>query len=140
MHTELREDLETGIEEIDNQHRDLLRKIDDLLQASKELRGQEEIARLLWFLKRYVRKHFRDEEKLQRERGYPGYPQHKMQHDWFYREVQRLEGRYAAEGASIMMVVQSIRMMSDWLKNHFMKMDKALAAYLRRDTASSGPL
>lgn len=139
MLTQWRDEIETGIEDIDSQHRDLLRKVDDLLRASKELRAQEEIARLLWFLKRYVRRHFRDEENLQLTSGFPGYKLHKAQHDWFYREVQRFEARYAREGASTVLVVQSIRMMSEWLRNHFLKMDRALAEHLRKADSSQSP-
>jgi hemerythrin len=127
----LTEEMQTGNQQIDNQHRDLLHKADDLIQACKALRGEEEIGRLFWFLKRYVRKHFRDEEALQLACGFPGYTFHKAQHEWFYREVQRLEGRYAKEGATTLVVVGAIRMMQSWLRNHFLKMDRLLVEHLR---------
>jgi hemerythrin len=131
MITSWNEEMATGFDEIDSQHKDLLRKVDDLLRASKALRGHEEIARLIWFLKRYVRKHFRDEERLQLTSGYPGYQLHKAQHDHFYREVNRLEARFAKEGPNTNLIVQAIQMMCAWLHDHFHRVDMELVAYLR---------
>lgn len=136
MQTDLTPELETGIEEIDAQHRDLLRKVNDLFQASRALKAEEEMARLLWFLKRYVRKHFRDEERLQLESGFPGYSQHKAEHEWFYAEVRNLEKRYSKGGAGTTLIVSAIMMMGNWLRNHFLVMDKVLAEHLRQVEAS----
>jgi len=124
--TAWREEMATGNEAIDSQHRDLLNTVEDLLLACKLQRMEDEIAQLIWFLKRYVRKHFRDEEKLQRESGFSGYQHHKAEHDAFYLEVQHLESRYREEGASTVLVVGSLHMMCDWLHTHFKQMDQAL--------------
>ena len=132
MKKELTEDMLTGVEEIDNQHRDLLQRVSELIEASKALRGETEIAMLIWFLKRYVRKHFRDEESLQLKAGFPDYRDHKAQHDWFFREVLRFESRYSREGASTAVVVQALTMMGHWMRNHFSNMDGYLAEHLRR--------
>ena len=123
MITTLRDEMKTGNEDIDQQHLDLLHKVDDLLQAAKAQRGEEEIARLIWFLKRYVRKHFRDEETLQLNCGFSGYQAHKLEHDGFFREVKRLEGRFAAEGPSTVMIVNTVQIMCNWLNNHFHKIE-----------------
>lgn len=128
--TAWREEMATGNEAIDRQHRDLLNKVEELLLACKLRRMEDEIAHLIWFLKRYVRKHFRDEEKLQRESGFSGYWHHKAEHDAFYLEVQHLEKRYQEEGASTVLVVGSLHMMCDWLHTHLKQMDQALADYL----------
>jgi hemerythrin len=138
MLTTWREEMATGNEDIDRQHKDLLNKVDDLLRAAKAQQGEEEIARLIWFLKRYVRKHFRDEERLQINSGYPGYQVHKIQHQEFFRDVQRFEARYANEGASTVMIVNSVQMMCNWLNNHFHQIDRAMVDYLRTNAARDG--
>lgn len=139
MLTRWREEMETGYKEIDSQHRDLFRKIEDLLRASKSQRGNEELARLLWFLKRYVRKHFKDEESIQVKSCFPGYREHKDQHDHFYRQVQRLEARYVKEGAKTTLIVHAIQMMCNWLHNHVYRMDRELVKYLRELDATLRP-
>jgi len=98
MIAEWREEMATGDEEIDSQHRELLRRINDLLQGVRALKGSEEIGKLLWFLKGYVRKHFWAEEELQLNCGFPGYLAHKAEHEAFYLEVKRAQGReYGAD-------------------------------------------
>ncbi len=133
MLTTWQDEMKTGNTEIDQQHIELLRKVDDLLQAVSAKKGEEEIARLLWFLKRYVRKHFRDEEKLQLMCGFPDYHVHKMEHDEFFREVKRLEEKFAEEGASTILVLNAVQMMCNWLNDHFHKMDKDLVDFLRQE-------
>lgn len=139
MLTRWSEDMATGHEDVDGQHKELLRRVDDLLKGAKARKGSEEIGKLMWFLKKYVRRHFRDEEKLQLEVGFPGYEAHKAQHEIFFREVQRLEALHAEEGENTLMIIAAINAMCEWLRNHFNKMDKQLADYLRgRGDAGAG--
>ena len=132
MSSQWREEMATGNEDIDNQHKDLLRRIDELVEAAKAFRGAEEIGKLLWFLKRYVRKHFRDEEKLQLDCGYPDYTAHKAQHESFILEVKRLESMHAENGASTVMIVAALHAMCDWQRQHFNKMDKEMIEFVRK--------
>ncbi|WP_183360792.1 bacteriohemerythrin [Geomonas limicola] len=120
----------TGNEEVDNQHRDLLNKVADLLLACREQRMAEEISKLFWFLKRYVRRHFRDEEKLQLDSGYPGYAAHRAEHQAFYAQVTELEARYLKDGTSTTLIVESLNLMCEWLHRHFRQMDQELVDYL----------
>lgn len=131
MLTQWQEIFETGNRDIDGQHQELLRRVDDLLKGAKAKKGSEEIGKLMWFLKKYVRRHFRDEEKLQRAAGYPGYVAHKAQHDMFFREVQRLEALHAEQGENTLMIVAAIHAMCEWLRSHFNRMDRDLIEYLR---------
>lgn len=129
------DDLLTGNEEIDEQHRELFRRVDTLLQACKAKRCREEIGRHLWYLKRYVRKHFSAEEKLQLSLGFSGYDAHKARHDAFFEEVRHLEAQYAREGGSTVLIVKAVRMMDDWLRNHISELDMEMAAYIREVTS-----
>lgn len=131
MLTRWREEMATGNEVIDGQHKELLRHVDELLKGARAQRGNEEIGRLMWFLKKYVRQHFRAEEKLQLECGFPGYEAHKLQHEIFFREVRRLEALHAEQGENTVMIVAAVAAMCDWLRSHFNRMDKVMAEYLR---------
>lgn len=131
MLTQWRDEMATGDEEVDGQHKELLRRVDDLLKCARAKRGNEEIGKLMWFLKKYVRRHFRDEERLQLETGFPGYQAHKAQHEIFFREVKRLEALHAEQGDNTLMIVAAINAMCEWLRNHFNRMDRDLIDYLR---------
>jgi len=131
MLAEWREEMATGDEDIDKQHQELLRRVRALLEAANLRQGDREIGRLLWFLKGYVRRHFRTEEKFQLACGYPGYLAHKVQHDIFVRQVRRLEIQHAKEGDSTAMIVAAVLTMCDWLRQHFDLMDKKMVEYVQ---------
>lgn len=131
MLAEWREEMATGNEAIDKQHQDLLRRVRSLLNAVRSCGGDQEIGKLFWFLKGYVRKHFTLEESLQLRHGFPGYLAHKTQHEVFIRQVRRLENRFAEEGASTIMIVQAVLTMCGWLQQHFDRMDKKMAEFVR---------
>lgn len=133
MITQWRDELSTGDQDIDGQHQELLRRVDDLLKGAKARKGSDEIGKLMWFLKKHVRRHFRDEEKLQLKSGYPGYEVHKAQHEMFFREVLRLESLHAEQGDNTLMIVAAVHAMCEWLRNHFNRMDKDLIKYLKEN-------
>ena len=71
--------LETGIPEIDEQHKELFRQIDILLDRSKDDRIHE----TLKFLGNYVVKHFTDEQLIHLRAKYPKAADHKKLHTAF---------------------------------------------------------
>lgn len=74
-----RDDLLTGVAEVDDQHKELFRRFGELLTACNQGKGGEEVLRLISFLDDYVVKHFTAEERIMRQHGYPDYLEHKQQ-------------------------------------------------------------
>lgn len=83
-------DLETGNKQIDNEHRELLKRINRLFDACRIGKGQEEIWPSLKFLLDYVIIHFRHEEALQQSVNYPGYPEHHAFHEEYAEKLRKL--------------------------------------------------
>ena len=131
MIVEWREDLTTGNREIDDQHKELFRRFNSLLDSCRRGEGKEEVLNMFIFLGDYVKAHFSTEEQLQQEYDYPGYRAHKEQHDWFVGEFRKLEGQLVAEGASFLLVIQTNQFIVDWLIRHISGTDKELADFLR---------
>jgi len=125
------EELATGIEVIDNQHKELFRRIDGLLEACKAGKGREAVAGVLTFLENYVVEHFAAEEKIQRDNLYPEYSNHKAMHAAFIDDVAKLKQQFEDEGPSLAMVMVTNRKVVDWLVHHIKKSDKALGNYLK---------
>ena len=125
------EELATGIELIDNQHREIFRRVDILLDACKEHRGKVEVGGFLNFLEDYVVEHFSAEENIQRHFQYPGYAAHKKLHEEFIKSVDGLREQFEREGPSLMMVVNTSQVVVDWFVKHIRKVDKALAEFLK---------
>jgi hemerythrin len=119
-----------GIPEIDQQHKQLCEKIDNLQDACSQGKGADEALKVLDFLESYTIKHFADEEKFQLKINYPNYQQHKKLHTDFISQISILKKDMIASGATLPMVIQINQIISNWLINHIMRVDKELKKYM----------
>jgi hemerythrin len=124
------EELATGNEEIDNQHKELFRRFNNFQSACKQGKGQDEVSNLLTFLGEYVRSHFALEEHLQINHDYPGYLKHKAEHDGFICNFRKLEDQLKTQGPTSTLLIQTNMALVTWLMRHFTWMDKDLANFL----------
>jgi hemerythrin len=124
------EELATGNEEIDNQHKELFRRFNSLQSACKQGKGQDELSNLFTFLDEYVRSHFVLEELLQIVHDYPGYLKHKEEHDCFTRSLKKLEEQLNTKGTTSALLIQTNMAIANWLTRHFIWTDKDLADFL----------
>ncbi|WP_298437300.1 bacteriohemerythrin [Geobacter sp.] len=127
-----RDDLLTGVREIDEQHRELFARFGALLNACNEGKGNEEVLRLFTFLDEYVVSHFSAEERIMRSCDYREYPEHRQQHQKFIRDLGELKRQFRDGGAGLSLVISTNQMMIEWLTRHIEKMDKELAGHLGR--------
>lgn len=131
MGIEWRESLAIGVEQIDTQHKELLNHFNGLLQACEAGKGIGELKELLRFLDDYVKRHFSDEESLQRLRAYPGYEAHKQEHESFILKLKNLKDEIESEGIAVHHVMEANNMLLKWLLNHISKVDKELGRFLQ---------
>lgn len=124
-------DLAVGVEKIDDQHKELFQRINQLLEACNQGRGKEALTQVMDFLGDYIVLHFSDEEALQRQHKYPDYAAHRALHEKFVADYRLLYGQLAADGATARLVIQLNRVVVDWLVQHINKVDKVMAAYVR---------
>ena len=129
-------DLAVGVPAIDQQHKEIFRRVDALLEASAKGVGRERLAELLPFLGSYVIQHFGDEEKAMKDAGYPEYPRHKQLHAAFLAEFVTLRKRYETEGATTAVTLEVQRKVVDWLVHHIKKEDKAVGAFIKSKKAA----
>lgn len=122
--------LETGDPEIDDQHRELFRRIDQLMAATRDRRARSEVGRLLTFLGDYVVSHFAAEEQLMAEFGYPESGPHRSEHARFVAEYSRLFQDYRAEGPGPVFVIKFGNRVTAWLCEHICRTDRRLVEYL----------
>jgi len=131
MPIEWTSNLATGVTEIDDQHKEIFKRVNRLSEACSEGKGREEVLKLLLFLEDYVKEHFAAEEKQQVRSGYPGYAQHKSQHTRFIADIARLATAFRTEGATLSLVIMTNKTLTAWLVQHISKTDMELAAYLK---------
>lgn len=131
MGVEWRDSLAIGVEEIDNQHKELLSRFDSLLSACKQGRGIGELKTLLGFLDEYVVAHFSDEERLQQLHRYPGLAEHRRQHESFIARLKALKDEISTDGVAVHNVIETNNLLLNWLVNHISVVDRELGKFLQ---------
>jgi len=117
--------LETGVPKIDEQHKELFRQADVLIDPSQK----DRIESILNFLKDYVNKHFFDEETLHKLSQYPKADFHKKLHADFVVSLKDLFQQFANSGNKPTMIMTINTAVVGWLKEHIMVHDKEFTAY-----------
>ncbi|MDR2706059.1 MAG: bacteriohemerythrin [Planctomycetaceae bacterium] len=128
-------DLETGNPLIDSQHQQLIKAVNDLLDACSTGQGRDKLHQTLDFLVSYTVKHFGDEEKLQLQHQYPDYVNHKNLHEHFKVFVQDLVTQMKTAGPTTSLVSKVTFGVGDWLVNHIKREDIKVATFIRGKTA-----
>lgn len=126
MKFEWNDSLSTGIEDVDNQHKGLIDRVNELLQASISGKTGDEIDKTVNFLADYVVEHFQTEEKYMKKYDYPKYEEHKKIHDDFVQSFKEL----VKDKDSVSFQVKLQTQVGQWLLNHINKTDKEMAEYL----------
>lgn len=122
--------MEVGIAKVDEQHKQLVVKINELHQAMMERKGREVVGGVIGFLKDYALSHFATEESLMRLNAYPGYEAHKKLHEEFKTDFIKLAGELNSNPQSSILTLEVENRLSNWLVNHIKKVDKETMAFL----------
>ena len=131
MAIEWTEDLAVGFEIIDEQHKELYRRINELLESCGQGKAREVVGETIKFLEDYVVSHFGREESLMQKYGYPDYPKHKGYHTEFINSFKELKAKFEADGPGPHIVIMTNRIVVGWLNSHIRNVDKLLGAYLK---------
>jgi len=123
-------DLETGVSKIDDQHRELIGRINDVVTIGGASTEKAETDKILQFLGDYIIEHFADEEALQRSSGYPKYEWHKGLHKEYIANFETLKAEYAKNGPSIDFSMHLNKLIIDWIMKHIRTVDKELGAFI----------
>jgi len=115
--------LSVGIALIDEQHKMLIQRLNDLSKAIEMNQSVGEIVRVLGFLIEYTSFHFSTEEKHMKENNYPGLNYHKTQHEEFETTLNHLTEDFEEEGATKALADSINVFLTNWLVKHFQKVD-----------------
>ena len=129
MAIEWTEDLATGSSEIDNQHKTIFIRINDMLEACKQGQGKAKVESLIAFLEEYVLSHFDEEERFMKKHSYPDYPAHKALHVEFIAQLVALKKQITTEGVGVHTVIATNQLVVNWFINHIRKVDTKLGAF-----------
>ncbi|MFO8235878.1 MAG: bacteriohemerythrin [Bacteroidales bacterium] len=119
----------TNIDEIDTQHMQLVSLINDLYEAMSKGQGKEKLNEIFNELFDYAKTHFFSEEKLMLIYGFPGYEDHKKEHQNFVEEIKKYKDKF--EGGDSKTSIEVANFLKKWLVNHILKTDQQYAPYLQ---------
>ncbi len=124
-------ELATGIQEIDDQHRQLLSHAGEALEALRRRDRREAIERTLSFLMSYVRYHFAEEESHMRRLRYPRLEDHRAEHRDYLRRLEALRSHFEGEGDSTAVSMAVDSLLGAWLLDHIGTADRHFAEHAR---------
>jgi hemerythrin len=126
---EWKEELSVGISEMDEQHKKWVSIINDLHSAMKNGKANAVMSDILKALSDYIILHFSDEEKLLKDKNCPDYFSHKKIHDRYAIKVKEMIADYMS--GKVLMSIEVMESLKDWLTNHILIQDKKYGAYLK---------
>ncbi|WP_020409049.1 bacteriohemerythrin [Hahella ganghwensis] len=138
-----KESYRVGIKVIDEQHKVLVRIINELDDLLKTDFSAPHAQTLFGELLDYTKYHFATEERLMKVGGYrkSALDAHLKQHYQFIDEIHSLNNENIPVTADEAELVMSY--LTNWLKNHILKVDRQLANYLLKQEKAlpeTGPL
>jgi hemerythrin-like metal-binding protein len=122
--------LSVGIDAMDAEHKELFRRINNLLVALLGPVGPGRTPELVAQIREYTVFHFDDEEKLMKAGGYPRYEQHKKIHAAFVADFLNMEKVLLKEGLTATNLIHLQDKVVNWLLEHIAKADHDYGDYL----------
>ena len=130
-----------GNKTIDSEHQELFRLINNFHSSWLEKHAPHDIAKVLNQLIVYAEMHFRHEETIMRDAGYPKLEQHQLIHDGLIESIFRLQQSY--EDKSLHLEMNTMKFVKSWLIDHILQQDYLFRDFLSRkkpaDSASTPP-
>ena len=120
--------LSVNIRQIDEQHKKLVSMLNELHDAMLNGKGRDVLSQILDGLAEYTVTHFATEENLMKKYNYPGYVNHKTEHDRFVEKVSEFKEKLSQGQLTLTMEV--LNFLKDWLTSHIMGSDKKYGPFL----------
>lgn len=126
------EAMKLGIKRIDDQHQRWIALMNRLHEGIQHGLDKKLLDEAMTGMLDYTRTHFVDEEQLLRDYQYPGYAEHKKEHDGFIVRLHELQKEQEnRDKNSWLLVLDVVKAMSKWLFDHIEYADRQFAPFLK---------
>ena len=122
-----REGYNTGIEQFDQDHRQLVEMINGMYTIVRENENSSNVLVIVNDVKRYAETHFNSEEEALARTDYPDLDEHKLIHQKLSQSIEQYSKRLEA-GERIEREFYTF--LRQWLLEHIMEVDKKYSKYL----------
>jgi hemerythrin len=113
----------TGIQEVDEQHKELIRHFNEFHEAMAHGKGLATAISLLGFLADYTETHFGCEEACMLKYKCPAAAANLAAHNSLRHEIATLRGHIKDNKLSITDLIKVERTLGDWIQNHICSID-----------------
>lgn len=121
----------TGVAGVDEQHKAIFCRFDELSAAIEAGGAQDAVEKLLHYLKDYADSHFADEEGLMLQLGYPGLEEQRAYHDAFRRNIEKLLEMLPADVPNKELAIRVDGLLVRYFINHIRKVDSKLGEFAK---------
>ena len=120
-----------GVQIIDDQHKGLFNLVNDLFNhvSGNEQEEREYFNKVIQQAVKYVKIHFATEERIMTTTKYPGYANHKREHDSFVMTV--VEKVQDFEAGRRLTLTSFTKFLKEWILTHIAVMDKQYINYFK---------
>jgi hemerythrin-like metal-binding protein len=122
------EEFSVGVRKLDGQHQQLFNMVNELLENRDCDATSEPIADVLERMTSYADYHFRTEERIMMEYGYPDYPIQLREHTEFKTKTAGF--CLAAMAGKTGLSVEMGDYLQDWITGHILKSDLQFKKFL----------
>ncbi len=122
-----------GVPDLDKQHKKLIALINDLHDAMLSGKGSAAQQGILAELIQYTRTHFEVEEAFMRSVQFPGFGDHRLNHEKLTRDVLVFQKNLQA--GNVILSIDLMTFLRDWLQNHILVEDSQYAIWAKQKKA-----
>lgn len=130
--------MSVGLAELDDDHKQLIRVINQLGSDYKSEDRRAAIRQSLVALRRYAEFHFAREEKVMMACAYAHLEEHQGEHRDFVQRIQELTRQFDSDPDDMAEIVNEelMNFLRDWLTQHIMIEDKAYGSTIENNPAA----
>jgi len=123
-----RESYNTGVDQFDQEHHKLVELINGMFEATRDKSELKTVEKLLDELVAYTGYHFDNEEKAMESVDYPGFAEHKKEHDKLKAEAVNFKTKLAEDLENG--TRNLYRFLREWLTEHILECDMKYREHL----------
>lgn len=114
---------------IDTQHKGLVSTINQLFEAMRTGKTEDQILSILKSLQKYTISHFNTEETMMKKAAYPDFDAHHAQHVAFINQIKTQMDNLEAGKQSVS--IELLKFLREWLTQHILKVDKQYVTHIK---------
>lgn len=124
------EELRTGIDSIDEQHKSIFDKANEIFNLGIESETKD-VEKTFGFLINYSNEHFHEEESYMIEFKYDDFIEHRNQHNYFVVSIYKIYENIMVNGLSMENINDLQILIIEWLVTHINESDKKFIKSIR---------